>query len=95
MYCVSTLGPKVPVIDQQYSSTSNSITVNWAPGTSSQQVGSTEVHSAIALTDPGFFRGGCANSQTFFAENCMKMKEFGPPRGRGASVPRVPLVHYE
>ena len=49
-YCVSTLGPKVPVIDQQYSSTSNSITVNWAPGTSSQQVGSTEVHSAILLT---------------------------------------------
>ena len=50
MYCVSTLGPKVPVIDQQYSSTSNSIAVNWAPGTSSQQVGSTEVHSAILLT---------------------------------------------
>ena len=47
IHYVTTLGPKVPVIDQQYSSTSNSITVNWAPGTSSQQVGSTHVHSVI------------------------------------------------
>ena len=47
IHYVTTLGPKVPVIDQQYSSTTNSITINWAPGTSSQQVGSTKVHSVI------------------------------------------------
>ena len=47
IHYVTTLGPKVPVIDQQYISTTNSITVNWAPGTSCQQVGSTKVHSVI------------------------------------------------
>ena len=41
----------------------------------------------MTVADPGFSRGGCANSQKcyyfsiFFAENCMKMKEFGPPGG--------------
>ena len=50
-----------------------------------------------SVADPGFFRGGCANSQKcyyfssfFFAENCMKMKEFGPP-GRRASLVPPPL----
>ena len=47
-----------------------------------------------AVADPGFSRGGYANSQkcyyfsNFFAENCMKMKEFGPP---GAGVSGAPL----
>ena len=34
--------------------------------------------------------GGCANSQKcyyFFAENCMKMKEFGPPGGASLAPP--------
>ena len=48
------------------------------------------------MTDQDF-PGGCANSQNgcanllfcnFFAENCMKMKEFGPGVGR---VPGAPL----
>ena len=48
-----------------------------------------------SVADPGFSRVGCANSQIgiilqFFAENCMKMKEFGPP-GEGARVPGAPL----
>ena len=51
-----------------------------------------------AVADPGFSRGGCANSQNrcanllfcnFFVQNCMKMKEFG--RGGGARVPGASL----
>ena len=49
-------------------------------------------HSQWWIQD--FPEGGCANSQKdyyfsfFFAENCMKMKEFGP-RG-GARIPGAP-----
>ena len=41
--------------------------------------------SELVVVDPGLFlREGGTNSQNgcanlFFAENCMKMKEFGPP----------------
>ena len=31
-------GPKAPIIDQQPTTTSNSITITWTPGTNSQQV---------------------------------------------------------
>ena len=51
----------------------------------------------VVLADPGFSRGGggaptpkSAIIFQFFAENCMKMKEFGPPRG-GARPWRPPL----
>ena len=47
MCSLTTLGPKAPVIDQQYSSTSNSITINWEPGTSSQQVGSSSFNHSF------------------------------------------------
>ena len=48
--------------------------------------------------DPGFPRGGGANSEEGgrqhtilpnFPKNCMKLKEFGPPEG--TRVPRGPL----
>ena len=43
-------------------------------------------HLLLAVVGPGFSRGGCPNYQIwillqFFAENCMKMKEFGPSGG--------------
>ena len=44
------------------------------------------------MADPGFSPGGGAPTPKnaiifqFFAENCMKMKEFGPPGGGGASL---------
>ena len=49
------------------------------------------------MADPGFPRGGGANSPggrqhtklPNFPKNCMKMKEFGPPGG-GGRVPRAP-----
>ena len=46
--------------------------------------------SLKAVADPGFSPGGAPTPKSaiifqFFAENCMKMKEFGPPGG-----PRVP-----
>ena len=47
------------------------------------------------VADPGFSPGGGAPTPKsaiifqFFAENCMKMKEFGPPGG-GARVPGAP-----
>ena len=50
--------------------------------------------STIAVADPGFSRGGGAPTPKIaiifhiFAENCMKMKEFGPPGG--ARVPGGP-----
>ena len=53
----------------------------------------------VAVADPGFPRGGGANSPEGrqhtilpnFPENCMKLKEFGPRGGRGARVSRAPL----
>ena len=45
-----------------------------------------------AVADPGFSPGGGAPTPKsaiifqFFAENCMKMKEFGPPGGGRASL---------
>ena len=48
---------------------------------------------STTVTDPGFSwgGGGRGNSQSgcanlFFAENCMKMKEFGSPGGGGGNV---------
>ena len=43
------------------------------------------------MADPGFSRGGAPIPKLglfcqFFAENCMKMKEFGPPGGGRASL---------
>ena len=44
------------------------------------------------MADPGFSPGGGAPTPKsaiifqFFAENCMKMKEFGPPGGGRASL---------
>ena len=48
-----------------------------------------------AVADPGFSPGGAPTPKNaiifqFFAENCMKMKEFGPPGGGGARVPGAP-----
>ena len=47
------------------------------------------------MADPGFSPGGAPTPKSaiifqFFAENCMKMKEFGPPGG-GARPWRPPL----
>ena len=48
------------------------------------------------VADPGFSPGGSANSQKcyyffkFVAKNCMKMKEFGPPRGPSLASPLDP-----
>ena len=47
------------------------------------------------MADPGFSPGGAPTPKIaiifhIFAENCMKMKEFGPP-GRGARPWRPPL----
>ena len=52
---------------------------------------SVEFPSAVA--DPGFSPGGAPTPKIaiifhIFAENCMKMKEFGPPGG--ACVPGAP-----
>ena len=55
---------------------------------STQKIGIT----TFAVVDPGFFRGGVPTPKSaifkFFAKNCLKMKEFGPPGGR---VPGAPL----
>ena len=51
---------------------------------------------SISVADPGFSPGGGAPTPKsaiifqLFAENCMKMKEFGP-RGGGGGVPGAPL----
>ena len=53
--------------------------------------------SRNAVADPGFPRGGGANSPggrqhtilPKFPKNCMKLKEFGPPEGGG--LPSHPL----
>ena len=56
----------------------------------SKAISSDVVIRPVPVVDSGFSRGGCAKSQNgcanllfchFFAENCMKMTEFGP---RGA-----------
>ena len=55
------------------------------------------LNGVFTVADPGFPRGGGANSPggrqhtilPYFPENCMKLKEFGPPGG--ARVPRTPL----
>ena len=44
-----------------------------------------------AVADPGFSPGGAPTPKSaiifqFFAKNCMKMKEFGPPGGGRASL---------
>ena len=49
----------------------------------------------LSVADPGFSPGGAPTPKSaiifqFFAENCMKMKEFGPPGG-GARPWRPPL----
>ena len=54
------------------------------------------------MADPGFPPGGAPTPKIaiifhIFAENCMKMKEFGPPGG-GARPWRPPLdppMHFE
>ena len=58
----------------------------------------TNVSLLCPVADPGFSRGGGANSQSrcanllyYIAENYMKMKEFGSRRGR--RVPGTPWVH--
>ena len=49
------------------------------------------------MADPGFSPGGAPTPKIaiifqIFAENCMKMKEFGPPGvGGGGRVPGAPL----
>ena len=51
---------------------------------------------ALSVADPGFSPGGAPTPKSaiifqFFAENCMKMKEFGPPGG-GARPWRPPWI---
>ena len=51
------------------------------------------IRSTTSVADPGFSPGGVPTPKSaiifqFFAENCMKMKEFGPPGG--ARVPGAP-----
>ena len=46
----------------------------------------------LSVADPGFSPGGVPTPKIaiifhIFAENCMKMKEFGPPGGRVSLVP--------
>ena len=44
------------------------------------------IWTCLSVADPGFSPGGAPTPKSaiifqFFAENCMKMKEFGPPGG--------------
>ena len=53
------------------------------------------IKQIISVADPVFSRGGAPTPKIaiifqFVAENCMKMKEFGPPGG-GGRVPGAPL----
>ena len=46
----------------------------------------------ISVVDPGFSPGGAPTPKIaiifhIFAENCMKMKEFGPPGGHASLAP--------
>ena len=53
-----------------------------------------DIHS-IPVADPGFPRGGGTNSPggrqhtilPYFPENCMKLKESGPPGGHSSLTP--------
>ena len=54
----------------------------------------------FTVADPGFSPGGAPTPKIaiifhIFAENCMKMKEFGPPGGRASLAPPLdlPMVH--
>ena len=53
------------------------------------------------MADPGFSRGGGAPTPklglfcNFFAENCMKMKEFGPPGGASLTPPLDPPMQTD
>ena len=63
----------------------------YTPGTLTVMIPGIE-QSPVA--DPGFSPGGVPTPKNaiifqFFAENCMKMKEFGPPGG--ARIPGTPL----
>ena len=53
-------------------------------------------HKRIAVADPGFSPGGASNPKIaiifqIFAENCIKIKEFGPPGGRESLAAPLPL----
>ena len=57
-----------------------------------------ETFTTLSVADQGLFWGGGANSKIgcanilfckFFAENCMKMKEFGPNRSLGFANARI------
>ena len=59
------------------------------------------IHAHFAVADPGFSPGGAPTSKIaiifqFLAENCMKMKEFGPPGGRASLAPPLdpPMLWY-
>ena len=61
--------------------------INW------NETGACASHTPQAVADPGFLQrlGGAPIPKLglfckFFAENCMKMKEFGPPVGGGGSM---------
>ena len=41
------------------------------------------------VADPGFFKGGCNYMDDFPKKNCIKLKQFGPPRG--GAYPRSPV----
>ena len=57
------------------------------------------IKSFITVADPGFSPGGAPTPKSaiifqFFAENCMKMKEFEPPGGgRPWRPPLDPPMH--
>ena len=58
---------------------------------------SLDVHLSYSVADPGFSPGGAPTPKSaiifqFFAENCMEMKEFGPPGGGGARPWRPPWI---
>ena len=53
----------------------------------------------MSVADPGFSPGGAQTPKSaiifqFFAKNCMKMKEFGPPGGCASLAPPLdPPMH--
>ena len=52
------------------------------------------------MADPGFSPGGAPTPKIaiifqIFAENCMKMKEFGPPGGRASLAPPLRSANEE
>ena len=57
-----------------------------------KEFGKTGISPVKPVADPGFSPEGAPTPKSdiifqFFPENCMKMKEFGPP---GGGVPGVP-----